>query len=319
MVDQRDRARRVTSADVAAASGVSRATVSYVLNGTPGHRISDRTRDHVLQVARDLGHVPSAAARMLRRGVSDIVLAIVRDFSVGYISDGLLTRLDAALARRGFVLLVHRFDESVRRLDELQGRVDPAIIVTMGGIAESDVPEELGVAPVFRVHGILRHDIPGRMQVEYLHGRGHERIGYASPEHAALERVASERLEGVRSETQRLELPAPCVERVDTLDVATVFSAIDAWLAADVTAVCAHNDEIGLLIVAALAERGTPDALAVMGVDNIPAARVGLTTVEIDLDVWGGAIVDAVVARLDGAPPAEVGGDFLRVIPRASA
>jgi DNA-binding LacI/PurR family transcriptional regulator len=44
----------VTSADVAAAAGVSRATVGYVLNGVDA-RVSTETRARVLEVARDLG------------------------------------------------------------------------------------------------------------------------------------------------------------------------------------------------------------------------------------------------------------------------
>ena len=56
---------RVTSRDVAAQAGVSRTTVSLVLNDVPGANISQATRHRVLQVARELGYVPDAAARSL--------------------------------------------------------------------------------------------------------------------------------------------------------------------------------------------------------------------------------------------------------------
>ena len=63
-----------TSSDVARVAGVSRATVSYVLNNTGAVRISDPTRRRVHQAARDLGYVPHAAARSLRAGHSRMVL-----------------------------------------------------------------------------------------------------------------------------------------------------------------------------------------------------------------------------------------------------
>ncbi|WP_407840972.1 LacI family DNA-binding transcriptional regulator [Streptomyces sp. DSM 116496] len=51
-----------TSADVARLAGVSRATVSFVLNDTQGHRVGEAARARVLDAARQLGYVPHAAA-----------------------------------------------------------------------------------------------------------------------------------------------------------------------------------------------------------------------------------------------------------------
>ena len=52
------RTRRVTSADVAHEAGVSRATVSYVLNDTPHQKIPEHTRRRVLEAAARLGYTP---------------------------------------------------------------------------------------------------------------------------------------------------------------------------------------------------------------------------------------------------------------------
>lgn len=49
--------------DVAHSAGVSQATVSFVLNGVPGTRISKDTQKHVLEVASKLGYQPRAAGR----------------------------------------------------------------------------------------------------------------------------------------------------------------------------------------------------------------------------------------------------------------
>ena len=56
-------ASSATSADVAREAGVSRATVSYVLNDVPHQKIPQSTRQRILDAAYRLGYAPSAAAR----------------------------------------------------------------------------------------------------------------------------------------------------------------------------------------------------------------------------------------------------------------
>ena len=72
----------VTSADVAAAAGVSRATVSYVLNGVDA-RVSEQTRARVLDAAKQLGYVPNAVASALRAGRTSVVLLALPAWPLG--------------------------------------------------------------------------------------------------------------------------------------------------------------------------------------------------------------------------------------------
>lgn len=58
--------KRVTLRDIAEAAGVTTATVSYVINNTPGQKIAPETRERVLMAARELNYVPNSAARALR-------------------------------------------------------------------------------------------------------------------------------------------------------------------------------------------------------------------------------------------------------------
>src|SRR3954454_5418345 len=99
--------RRVTSADVARVAGVSRATVSYVLNDTPHQTISAGTRNRVLAAAARLGYAPSAAARTLRTGRSDLVLCLLPDWPIGQEVCSLLGNLPTALARSGLSFVAH--------------------------------------------------------------------------------------------------------------------------------------------------------------------------------------------------------------------
>ena len=110
----------MTSADVAAAAGVSRATVSYVLNGVHD-RISERTRAKVFDAAERLGYVPNAVASALRAGRTEIVLLALPSWPLGpavaeWVSAGV-----AALEGLGYTPLVH-FKHG-RRQHELLARL----------------------------------------------------------------------------------------------------------------------------------------------------------------------------------------------------
>ncbi|MFT4283671.1 MAG: LacI family DNA-binding transcriptional regulator [Protaetiibacter sp.] len=317
------RPKRVTHEDIARACGVSRATVSYVLNDVPGRMISDATRELVLRTARELGHVPYAPARMLRLGRSDVVLALVRDFSPGYVSNALLRKLDVALAERGFVLLIHRYDDSLRTVQELWQLVSPSLVVVMGGLTITEQEGlELAATRVLRVHGTMPNVQIGRMQADHLTSKGHRVLGYVLPSEPTLQLIAGERLRGIQEECTQLGIPQPVVCTVDPTDMDSVTAALDVFLATEgLTAVATHNDEIGLLLVSALQGRGLEAGrdLAVIGVDNIPSARLDLTTVEIDVDMWGDDVVASALALLDDAEPVPTRHELLRVIERRTA
>lgn len=62
--------KKVTSKDIAQYANVSQATVSYVLNNTPGKSISEDTRNRVLNAVAELNYIPNNAARRLKNGRS---------------------------------------------------------------------------------------------------------------------------------------------------------------------------------------------------------------------------------------------------------
>src|SRR5215217_4183891 len=68
MVDIAMPSRRITSQDVALRAGVSRTTVSFVLNDVKEANISEETRQRVLTAAEELQYVPDAAAQALASG-----------------------------------------------------------------------------------------------------------------------------------------------------------------------------------------------------------------------------------------------------------
>lgn len=72
-------ARRVTAAEIARRAGVTPATVSYVMNGRPG--VSDATRYKILNLAEELGYIPSALSVRLRSTQTRVLGAVLNDIA----------------------------------------------------------------------------------------------------------------------------------------------------------------------------------------------------------------------------------------------
>jgi DNA-binding LacI/PurR family transcriptional regulator len=71
-------AKRATTRDVAELAGVSRTTVSFVLNEVPGMRISDETRRRVIEAAKQLKYHPDATARRMVTGRTNVIGFVLR-------------------------------------------------------------------------------------------------------------------------------------------------------------------------------------------------------------------------------------------------
>ncbi|HET8766765.1 MAG TPA: LacI family DNA-binding transcriptional regulator [Pedococcus sp.] len=339
----------VTSADVARDSGVSRTTVSYVLNDTPGVRVSEETRARVRASADRLGYHPSVAARTLRTGRSDLVLYVLPDWPLGPAVDTLLDRLAGALAERGLSLLVHHA-RSGRPLHELWRAVTPRAVVGLQAFSARD-RDAMRRAGIHVVASSISGDVPdvfaatqqgiGRLQARHLLDRGHTPVGYAAPTDPRVRAFAELRLAGVQGVCAEAGLPAPVVVPVElTQDSAR--AAVRAWrdaatgtagtagpgadgtAAPAVAGVAAYNDDVALAVLAGARAEGVPcpNELAVVGVDDIPAARFAepaLSTVSQSLDTQAEHLAAAVVAALDGTD--SDGGpvpDTLELVERAS-
>lgn len=312
-----ERGRQSTSADVARVAGVARSTVSYVLNNHPHQKISEATRQRVLAAAEQLGYRPSAAARALRRGRTDLVLCLLPDFPVGHTLGSFLPTLSTAFARDGFTFVIHPTTPHEQPLREVWQAISPAAIVSLDAFAPADLADvrDLGI-PVAEVvyqpvdDGLAGVTLPnlqfGTVQAEHLIAAGHTRIGFAYPADERLRRFAEPRLAGVAAACRAAGLREPAVRTV-AMDADSAASAVAAWTGAEspVTAVCAYNDEtaIGLLAAARSLGVAVPAMLAVIGVDDIPTAVFTdppLTTVRADFCDYANRLAALVVAATNG-------------------
>ncbi len=324
----------ITSADVARESGVSRTTVSYVLTGRDGVTISDETRHRVREAAVRLGYAPSAAARALRTGRSDLVLCILPDWPVGPVIETLLDELADGLSGRGLAVLVHH-GRGTRPLSELWRAVTPRAVIGFAPFVDGDLlaMRQAGIQ-VLGTLGEERQPDPalpsesqleiGALQLRHLAARGVRRIGYGWPTDPRLEVFARDRLLGVQRACADLGLPDPVVLPV-ALDVPAAAGAVRGWRGQGVTAVAAYNDDVALAILAGLRteELSCPEDCAVVGVDDVPAARLAappLTTVSQSIEIYANYLAALVLADLDGAAekPGHP-GHGLHIVERESA
>ncbi|WP_326586420.1 LacI family DNA-binding transcriptional regulator [Streptomyces sp. NBC_01294] len=290
----------ITSADVARLAGVSRATVSFVLNDTQGHRVSASTRARVLDAARQLGYVPHAAARSLRAGRSNLVLMPASISAVGRLVSDWVDDLHSELDRFGYTAVLHagRFADPVdaaRAWAELR----PAAVVALDGDRfTAQAAEVLGRAgvrgllafathPVEGVHTIgFDHTHIGATAAEHLIARGRTRIGVVMPQERGLGTLAEPRLAGAESVAARHMATVTPVEMAYTRESAAALAR--RWRSLGLDAVFTYNDEYAALLLHALRAEGivVPDDVALVGCDDLVLSALqqpALTTVRLDM------------------------------------
>jgi DNA-binding LacI/PurR family transcriptional regulator len=322
--------KRVTSADVAQASGVSRATVSYVLNNDPRQTIPVETRERVLKAAKQLGYRPYAPARTLRAGYSRIVLAVL---PYEQIDPGLARRLrdlQAALAEQGFSLICHVGLHSLSDHTHPSSNLTPAVIAAFTDQEDKATTAFLGEfnAPIVWMHTPGYGEAVGAEQVTYLVSRGYERIVFAAPTRSDVQTITQSRLEGVRRRCSELGIAEPFVQ-VIPFSRAEAREAIENALALNRTpfGLCCYNDEVAIAAMSGLRDAGikVPESVAVIGCDDIPLAQFSapaLTTITIaseDQKRLEALSVDNILAASRGEPLRKIPAVQLTVALRESA
>ncbi|WP_436531946.1 LacI family DNA-binding transcriptional regulator [Actinoplanes sp. HUAS TT8] len=274
--------RRATLKDVAAASGVSRATVSFVLNDTPNQTISEVTRTRVLRVVRELGYKPHGIARALREGSSRIVVLFIESGLEGNYSRSYIRGLDEELAAHDHVLVVRHGPTGPAAAEQVLGAINPRAVLRFGeAYRTGHGPEDSGGDGLAAYTGL---------QLGFLAERGHTVIALALPDDAPLGEV---RRTFARRAADALGLP-PLRDLTVPWDRAAATAAVEAFRRAEpaVTAIAAHDDDVALRVVTGLHDLGlrVPGDCAVIGFDDNEYGALftpPLTTVHIDAEGHG--------------------------------
>ncbi len=319
--------RRPTSADVAARAGVSRTTVSFVLNARTDVGIPADTRQRVEDAARELDYHPHSPARALAGGSTHTIGLVLRQSAEQVAADALLAETLWGVASEarisGYRVLVEPLSpDGGLYSDLLRSQGADGLIVSGPRIDD----EELASLVTDGFPIILQGSLPSvaapsvdvdnragaRAAVDHLVGLGHRRIGCITNAPLAYT-AAADRVAGYRD-----ALDAAGIAQDDNLVVAGEFDAASGHAAMrsllaqapDVTALFVASDVVAFGALRALREAGlrVPRDISVVGFDDIPLARhfdPPLTTIRLPANALGAAAGRALVDRLAGRPTAE--------------
>ncbi len=296
---------RPTQRQIAEEVGVSRTTVSLVLNDVPDARISPETRQRVVEAARRLNYHPDAAARTLVSGRTQTIGFVLcqsheRVFADAFLPE-VLRGVGDAVQESGFHVIVHSVEDVTapdayvglvrekqtdgiilsgprsddRQLARLKAEGFP--VVLLGQLSDSDFPfvdvDNVGAA---------------KQAVNHLLALGHRRIGMITNAPLAYT-AARDRLTGYR---RALEAAGVAYERAlvryGDFREESGFRAMDQLfgLAEPPTAVFVASDLVAFGALVAIKERGlrVPDDMSLVGFDDVRLANYvdpPLTTVRL--------------------------------------
>lgn len=305
---------RSTSTDVARRAGVSRATVSYVLNGRSDQSIPEPTRRRVLDAAHDLGYVPHAASRALRAGRSRLVLLINADVPWSTNITDAEDALTAAVAATGRSLVEWR-RHGPEDLAATLANLEPCVAITLQPLDadEENLLAGLHIPLVTADLGTPGADTATRVQLDCLADHGHRRIGYLTTSEANLQQFAVPRTTGFLAAAAARGLIEPVVAALPGASAPVVTELADVlteWTSRPdrLTAVACFNDLHAAACLAAAASIGlaVPDGLAVIGLDDddfAPFTSPALTTVRLQPEALAQHLW-ALAAHLLGEGPA---------------
>jgi DNA-binding LacI/PurR family transcriptional regulator len=298
-----------TLEEVAREAGVSRATVSRVVNGSP--KVSVEIRRSVERAIDRLGYVPNQAARSLVTRRSDSVGVIIPEPTGRLFADPFFPRLlrgiSGELRGRGLqlILIMPESPEDELGVERYlaAGHVDGVLLVSLHGddpllarLLERDIPVVVGARPP-RGAAVRYVDVDnregGRSAVEHLLERGRQIIAtIAGPADMS---PGVDRLAGYRDAlTDAGHEVDPSLIEVGDFTQEGGAAAMSRLLAArpDLDAVFAASDLMaaGALTVLAASGRRVPQDVAVVGFDDSPIAtstRPTLTSVRQPIEEMG--------------------------------
>ncbi|OQR65576.1 LacI family transcriptional regulator [Streptomyces maremycinicus] len=317
--------KRPTLEVVAARAGVSKSSVSRVINGET--TVAPQIRDVVMRAVHELGYVPNGAARNLVTRRTDTLAVVVCDPHQGVVSDDpLFSSVVRAVSReleaagKRLVLMLAESDESRTRVEQYVagGQVDGVMLVALHGTDPLPAALARQGLPVVSFNRTSAQDVPyvaldnaggATLAVSHLLERGRRRIATITGPLDLHE--ARERLDGYRRtlrDTGRRSIVA-----LGDFTRASGAEAMRQLLEddPDLDAVFASNDlmAIGALRTLHQAGRRVPDDVAVVGFDDIEAASYtspALTSVRSPMADQATAAVHLLLRLIEGGSTAPV-------------
>lgn len=306
----------LTSRDVAAQAGVSQATVSRVISGSP--LVTENTRRRVLEAMAQMGYQPNHAARAMRTQRSGTIGVVVADV-LNPFYPAVIAAASRDLSRRGQRLLLWEsdFGEDHVATEAIAQRLVDGLLFTT---AVPSSPALLGALAAAAPIVLLNRTVPGLAcdQIDsnnqamsfdiarYFAAAGHERVGLISADQAASTASLREKgfREGVAASGLRLR---PSSAHPGGFSHKGGHRALIAMISArgpTPTAVFCVNDlsALGALDAARSLGIRVPEDLWIVGYDDIDMASweaFDLSTARQPVDAMVSCAVDLLLARIE--------------------
>lgn len=307
----------VTVTDIARASGVSRATVSLVLRGSP--LVHADTRAKVEAQLKRLGYVYNRAAANLRRQTSSSVALVINDLSNPFFAE-FAAGVDEALGEAGYITLLGSTGESPERqhavLATLMEHNPAGIILSAAEHSDGEAVQRLVGAHTAVL--VFNRELPGvdwdflaldnqrgaRLATEHLLARGHRRIAFFGG-HADSSSCQERRRGYTEAMTAAGIVPEPrwLIECTPSRIEAAKSTAELVTEDPDVTAAVCYNDNVALGLKLGLIARGVRPGqdFALTGFDDIPEAAQTtppLTTLAVEPRARGRQAAELLLERV---------------------
>jgi LacI family transcriptional regulator len=316
---------KLTIRQIAQLAGISRSTVSRVLNDHPN--VNPQTRERVLQVITDTGYRPDPIARSLssrRAGLIGLVIPVtIRSLFEDPFFPRLMQGISQGCNSRDYTLslfLLHTPEEEAKLYPRISRRqLLDGVIVTATRGGDPLIPQLIANRIPFVMHG--RHEDPRVSFVEvdnvtgaytavtHLVRLGRRRIGLITGPSGSL--AAEDRKRGYLNALveRRVAVDEDLIIHGDFTE-ASSYEAMQRLLNHELDAVFVASDSMALGALRALREAGkrVPDEVAVVGFDDMPQAATAdppLTTVRQPIQRAGVLAVEMLIDILEnGAEPA---------------
>ncbi|WKZ93107.1 LacI family DNA-binding transcriptional regulator [Chimaeribacter arupi] len=302
----------ITMLDVSLRAGVSKATVSRVLNGTG--QVRQSTRDAVFRAMEELGYRPNFLAQSLATRSSNSIGLVLSNFDGPYFGTLLRQAAKDVEASGKHLIVTDGHDtpedeaEAVRLLAD---RRCDAIVLYTRHMSEAQIMALLETLPMPLV--VINRDVPQARDrcvffeqqqavfeaVSYLIGRGHRAIACITGPLATP--TAQQRLAGYRAalDAHGIAFNPTWVAEGDN-KVTGGYHACRTLLANDgrFSALFCSNDDMAIGAMKALQEAGKtlPEEVSLFGFDDQPAAaflQPALSTVYLPID----AMIETAIAQ----------------------
>ncbi len=314
-----------TLEEVARLVGVSRSTVSRVINNRPNVR--PETREQVLQAIRQSGYRPHPVARSLVTKCTQIIGMVIPEAVTTLFTDPffplLLRGATETCNAHHYQLLLSLFNDPAGREEMYQrvlchGYLDGVFVAStspddtlISNLLRDQIPfVSVGRHTDKRVHYVDVDNVGGaRMAVEHLIRLGHRRIAIITGRLDMLH--GQDRLEGYRQALQARSIPVEedLIVEGDFSESSGVMG-MQRLLPASPDAVFVASDMMAIGALKALRQAGwqVPHDVALIGFDDIPAASViepALTTVRQPIERMGSMAVDLLLSVLENSSEEE--------------